>query len=581
MADKILKLKSIFNSFNPNGSKDEIILALSQFETQTRPYKTDPLCRVASFWMRNLFLQNLGFYPRAEELLDRAMAVIESHGNIDFTKWELKINLSLGHIHRAQCNYIDARFFLQKALKQSSTHGDLSKFQGEIYSLLADVCLHLNQFAQAREYVTEELNTARKNHVNAGPDVSGPAIIYAYSLMDFCRIKRIIGLADATLLASVKEALDIFTHFQYPKGILRTKLEHAQLLFVLNFKEKALVQIQDLQPRLKRNHLYKDYIAAGLLETQILRQLLDFSPARERLHSLAALGRDKGLAQAQILSDVYFELGEICYDTAQEKQAMEYYKESAKIGMLGGVKRRIIRAFNAARRIDSQEAKRLLTSELIYEDAAFFRNSLASRVSPFNNQGVKEKLFASTLFVDIAGFSSLMKNFDETVTVQMIDELIDRLCIIIHQHNGYIDKFLGDGFMAIFEHGSTPDAQRALNGIQASVNLNRAINNKNRQFREVYGLTEDLSFRMGISTGEIYALFLGNYIKREFTYLGNAVNLASKLEGAASQKGLLMDTETHALVKSQVVSHRDKLVLPSLGPTEVYHFHRLKRAGEI
>ncbi|MCG8563476.1 MAG: adenylate/guanylate cyclase domain-containing protein [Desulfobacterales bacterium] len=582
MDDNILKLKSIFNSFNLNGSKDEVRVALTHFETETRPYRDEPRCHVAILWMKNIFLQNLGFFPRAEEILDHAIELIDASPDVDFGKWELKINLSLGHIHRTQCNYVDARFFLQKALKQSSNQNGLIKFQGEIYSLLADVCLHLNEFAKAREYVTAEREMAYENHIRAkGSDDNGPAIIYAYSLIDFCRIKRIIGLADHTLSQSLENAMEIFKELDYQKGLLRAGLEYAQLMFVMNFTENALVQIQSIQPDLESQRMYKDYITASLLETQIHRKMLDYGLAEEKLTRLLDQAKEKGLAQAQITSDVYFELGGICYDTDREAQAMDYYKESAKIGMLGGVKRRIIRAFNAARLIDKQEAKIFLTSDLIYQDAAFFRNRLATQVTPFNNKGTREKLFASTLFVDIAGFSSLMKNSDENTTVQMIDELIDRLCIIIHQNNGYIDKFLGDGFMAIFEHGDLIDPKVALGGIQASVDMNRAINNKNRQFKAVYGLKEDLSFRMGISTGEIYALFLGNYIKREFTYLGNAVNLASKLESVANEKGLLMDKATHELVEHHVVSQRDEVSLPSLGRSTVYHFERLKRAGEI
>ena len=581
MEATILKLKSIFNSFDPRASKEELAVSLTRFEIETRPYGKQPLPHVIILWMRNLFLQNMGALSRAEELLDQALEIVESNPDMDFKKWPLKINLSLGHIHRAQSNYTDAHFFLQKALENSQTQPELIRFQGEVYALLADVCLHMNQFISAREYASAEKQTAFQNYIESGPDASGPAIIYAYSLIDYCRVKRNIGLVDHTHVSSIEEALKIFIRFSYIKGILRASLESAQLLFHMNFTEKALLRIQTIESDLLKDRMHKDYLSAGLLRAKIHRKMLEYGRAKNKLKHLAELAEENELSQAPVLSDIYFEMGEIYYDTDREDTALEFYKKSAKIGMLGGVKRQIIRAFDAARKIDKQKAKIFLTSDLIYQDTAFFKNRLATQVSPFKTHRSREKLFASTLFVDIAGFSHLMKKLDEKDTIQMLDELIDRLCVVIYQNKGYIDKFLGDGFMAIFEHGESLDQEMALNGIRASVDMNRTIRTKNRKFKAAYGLQENISFRMGISTGKIHALFLGNYIKREFTYMGNAVNLASKLENAAGQRRLLMDGATHDLIAPRVIDSLETAHLPGFGESEVYQFHRLKRAHEI
>ncbi|MCG8614581.1 MAG: hypothetical protein MI802_00085 [Desulfobacterales bacterium] len=581
MPDKIRELKAIFNSFDLKGSKDHLIAELNRFEVQSQPFETDAECRVAILWMKNIFLQNLGFYPRAEELLDKALSIIKAAPENSYSKWRLKIYLSLGYIHQNQCNFIDAEFFLLKALGLADTRNDFSNFLGEIYSLLADVTIHLNQYAKAKNYVTQEKQVALTAYTQKGPDEKGAAVSYAYSLVNFCRIKRIIGLVDHTLANSIEEALEIFNRHTYVKGLLRAKLEYAQLQLVLNFTERALFAIQEIEPELRERRMHKETISAGLLIARVHKKMLDYGLVEEKLTGLLKLARHQNMTAAQIMSDVYYEMGSICYDTDRETQALELFKSSAKIGMLGGVKRYIFRAFEAARRIDKQEAKIILTSDLVYQDAAFTRNRLATQVSPFKTGNKKTKLFASTLFVDIAGFSALMKKSDEHVTVQMIDELIDRLCIVIFQNQGYIDKFLGDGFMAIFEHGETMNAEVARNAIQASVDMNRAIHNKNRRFRETYGLESEISFRMGLSTGEIYALFLGNFIKREFTYLGNAVNLASKLESMSDKKGLLIDEATYALVADQVIGGMEELDLPGFGVSKAFRFKRFKRAAQL
>ena len=576
MPEKIKKIKSIFKSFELKGSKKELSNSLDLFEQQTHKFADDIACNVVILWMKNIFLQHMNYYSRAEELLDNALAIVENNSNIIFKKWELKILLSLSYIHHIQCNYIDADFFLDKALKLAKANSNLAKFLGEIYSLLADVNLHLNFYSKAKMYVALEKEVAIKKYTKNNTNKNS-AIIYAYSLINFCRIKRMIGLVDNTLSQSIEKAIEIVMDLDYEKGRLKANLEYAQLKLVMNFAESALFIVEELEQSLLERRMIKDYIEAGLLVSKVHRKLLDYDLAEEKLESLISLAEKNKYDQTQIMSDVYFLMGDIRYETDRENEAFDLFKISARIGMLGGVKRNIVRAFNAARLIDKIKARELLTSDLVYQDTEFVRNRLSSQVNPFVQNKSKAKLFASTLFVDIAGFSSLMKKSDEKMTIKMIDELIDRLCIVIYQNNGYIDKFLGDGFMAIFEHGDTLNPVVALNGIKASVDMNRAISTKNRRFREAYNLETDISFRMGMSTGEIYAIFLGNYIKREFTYLGNAVNLASKLESVATKQGLLIDKATQDLVSHQILSEPKEVDLPSLGRSNVFQFHRIKR----
>jgi len=149
--------------------------------------------------------------------------------------------------------------------------------------------------------------------------------------------------------------------------------------------------------------------------------------------------------------------------------------------------------------------------------------------------------------------------------------------LIIYQHNGYIDKFLGDGFMAIFEHGNAVNPQTAFLAVKSGLDIHRALNHKNRKLRKTYGADKNIRVRIGISTGEIYALLLGNYIKTEFTYLGNSVNLASKLESHADKQFILIDQETHGWVKERILCDPERILIPGLGETPVYRVLRLAR----
>ena len=575
----IKKIEDIFNSFKLRGTRENILKALADFEQRTSVYAEDPDISPIIKWYKSLFLQKADHVQRAEELLDKALALLEEKSEPFFLRWKLKVCLSLGYVHQAQCNYVDADFYLKEAAELALMEPHLSKFLGEIYSHLADVNLNLNRYTQAKKYVTLEKEISYEKYRENRSDYSS-AIIYAYSLVNYSRVKRIFNLMDHDINRSLEEAIGIFKKLNYAKGLLKARLEQAEFQFILNLIENALETALVLEDDFKENGMYLEFIEAGLLAAKIYKTMLDYDQTETKLNDLIVLAEERGLGLKQIMADVFYKMGSVCYETDREKEAFQYYRQSAKVGMVGGVKRTIIRAFNAARLIDKYKARELITSDLVYQDAMFVRDRLERNVSPFIASKTKVKLFASTLFVDIVGFTSLMRKSDEDLTVKMIDEIIDRLCIVIYQNHGYIDKFLGDGFMAIFEHNGSLDADVAFNAIKAGVDINRAINHKNRRLKKVYGLDSGIRFRMGLSTGEIYAIVLGNYIKREFTYLGNSVNLASKLESMATNQFILIDKETYDLLKHRIIAEPKQIVIPSLGKTNAYQFFRLARYGE-
>ncbi len=242
MTAKIKKLKSIFKKIDLKGTKVKILDELIKFERQTTEYKSDPKCDIVILWMKNIILQNLNYFARAEELLDEALTKIIKINDKAFQKWKLKIYLSLAYIHQAQCNYIDADYYLKEAQLITDADPSLSKFLGEICSLLADVNLHLNEYTQARKYVDLEVTASFQKYQDQKKDKAS-SIIYAYSLINFCRVKREIGLVDNTLAQTISKALGITETIQYEKGLLKAKLEQAQRNFVMNFAEIALEQV--------------------------------------------------------------------------------------------------------------------------------------------------------------------------------------------------------------------------------------------------------------------------------------------------------------------------------------------------
>jgi class 3 adenylate cyclase len=578
-ASDIERIKALFDSCDLSGAKEEILKSLLQFETQTASFMSKPGLSAVVRWHKSLFLQKTRHYPRAEQLLHEALTELENRPEPIFDRWRLKACLSLGYVHEAQWNYIDAESYLSEACESAMSGPGLAKYLGEIYSLLSRVSLCLGRYSRSKRFVALEKEISFRNYSEKPAD-STMANIYAHALVNYSRMTRAVGLVDARVQKDIEESIAIFDRLKNERGLFTARLEDAEFRFLTNDVDGALQSVQNLAPILKEKGMDREWMQAGLLAARIHRKLLEYEQAEKILNELIHRAEEIHLVHEPVMADAFFEMGAVQNEVNQETKALEYYRESAKQGMVLGIKNIIIRAFEAARSIDRYKARELLASDLVYEDALFVRNRMSRTISPFKESRSRAKLLASTLFVDIVDFSRMMKRSDEDMAVTMIDELIDRMYLIIYRHNGYIDKFLGDGFMAIFEHGFSLSTEVAIHAITAGMDIHRALDHKNRKLKKAYGSDKNIQVRIGISTGEIYALLLGNYIKTEFTYLGNSVNLASKLESRATEQFMLIDEQTNELTKEKVLSEPADTFIPGLGQTAAYRVLRLARMQE-
>ena len=154
----ITKIKETFESFDIKGPKSQILESLRHFELNTAKYKdTGPLSAVIK-WHKSQFLQKTSYFPRAEQLLDEALELIENSTQPIFQHWILKIYISLGYVHLAQLNYLDSDSYLKDALNMALSESTQSIFLGEIYPLLSTVNLRLGRHSQGtrRRYVAGE-----------------------------------------------------------------------------------------------------------------------------------------------------------------------------------------------------------------------------------------------------------------------------------------------------------------------------------------------------------------------------------------------------------------------------------------
>ncbi len=153
------------------------------------------------------------------------------------------------------------------------------------------------------------------------------------------------------------------------------------------------------------------------------------------------------------------------------------------------------------------------------------------------------------LLSDLRGFTAIAENFSTTKMVEALNRYYERMTEIILRHGGYIDKFMGDAIMVLFGAPLAMDDHiEAALACAIEMQLAMAdINNENT--REGMAL---LQMGIGINTGEVVAGHLGSRLHSEYTVIGDAVNLASRVEAHSLRGQILLSENTYLLAKDFV-----------------------------
>jgi len=141
---------------------------------------------------------------------------------------------------------------------------------------------------------------------------------------------------------------------------------------------------------------------------------------------------------------------------------------------------------------------------------------------------VVKKQKTTILFSDIRSFTSISEILSAEELVTSLNTYFNMMVSMIIENNGTIDKFIGDAIMAIFGAPVIHDND-ALNGVLTGINMLKSLNNFNK--RQKAKGRPAFKIGVGINTGEVVVGNIGSTQKLEYTCIGDAVNLASRLEG--------------------------------------------------
>jgi len=134
--------------------------------------------------------------------------------------------------------------------------------------------------------------------------------------------------------------------------------------------------------------------------------------------------------------------------------------------------------------------------------------------------------FVSVLFSDIRGFTAFSEQHEAETVVARLNEYLSTMTALIVHHGGTVNKFIGDGILAVFSAGLR-EAQHGEPENAAEPHAVRAV----RCALEMVSSPSPFETRVGIHSGSVIVGNIGSSDKLEFTVLGDTVNLASRLEG--------------------------------------------------
>lgn len=196
-----------------------------------------------------------------------------------------------------------------------------------------------------------------------------------------------------------------------------------------------------------------------------------------------------------------------------------------------------VETVKAHNRLAREEVARANYSRFMPE---YVVKQLLENPQSFRLGGVNQKI--TVLFADIRGFTSISEKENPEKIVGLLNRYFSAMSEIIFEHGGTLDKYIGDGLMALFGAPNVSE-EDALNAVKAAVKMQKRIRTLNDELRHE-GLSE-ISIGIGLHTGVATVGYIGSEKRSEYTAIGDTVNLAARLQDIAKGGQIIMTDAAH------------------------------------
>ena len=423
--------------------------------------------------------------------------------------------VSLGKPHLARSCYTQAiakKTAIGDVCGQAVTSGHLGRLlvAGEQYAEAVD---KLEQ-AIAMGMQTDNIREVARN---------SNSLVQAYmALQDYSRATQVLD--TCIRLTSQHDFPALLAHaYVGQAGLLRQQGYLAQALVVL--REQAI-------PRFRATLDALGLASARQQEGGLLHAMGQGPEAMEALHEAAYLYRDSLCARE--LAGVTLELAQLYLDSGREKDARTAVHTALDLAeKLGDT--HLVRSSDAVlERLDPKEAMQRVFRRVDGYD-------MGSR--SFLLGGHRE--FLTVLMSDIISFTAYVADTELHEVTQTLNDYFTLMTDIVVRHHGHVDKYVGDGLMAIFREapGVGHHANRA---VYAALEMLERLRDFNKG-RAVHH-QQAIHIRIGVHSGPAIVGNIGCYGKMDYTAIGTAVILASRLEQHASADSVCISDATYQLL---------------------------------
>jgi adenylate cyclase len=195
-----------------------------------------------------------------------------------------------------------------------------------------------------------------------------------------------------------------------------------------------------------------------------------------------------------------------------------------------------VEMIKAHKRLAKEEVARANYSRFMPE---YVVKQLLEKPDSFKLGGTNQKI--TVLFADIRGFTTLSEKENPEKIVSLLNRYFSLMSEIIFSHGGTLDKYIGDGLMALFGAPNASDDD-AKNALKAAAEMQKSVVNLNLEL-QAEGFNK-IGIGIGLHTGEATIGYIGSEKRSEYTAIGDTVNLASRLESNAKAEQILISEIT-------------------------------------
>lgn len=185
-----------------------------------------------------------------------------------------------------------------------------------------------------------------------------------------------------------------------------------------------------------------------------------------------------------------------------------------------------------------------------------------------------ERRIVTILFCDVKGSTAMAEQLDPEEWAEIMNSAFEYLIKPVHDYEGTVARLMGDAILAFFGAplAHEDDPQRA---ILAGLEIIEGIETYRDKIQKQYGM--DFAVRVGLNTGLVVVGNIGSDYKFEYTAMGDAINLAARMQTSADPNTLFITENTHRLVPA-LFDFEDKGLMEIKGKAEPVHVYRVLEA---